>query len=526
VTRYEERAALASAVRRGLDAVGTPALKGKVFVKPNLVMPHHRVGKANYTRPEIARAVVEALLEREPDARFTFGGNSGLGVPTAVMARRAAGSDPELALGYWALERLFPGAVRISPTDEAPLRGYRLSRGPLLTLDEREKDAWHPEDPRKRFWDVITTSGELETTDHVLFLPKLKSNVLSHGLTAAVKLGGIGLLTDRDRLKGHNHLNDRRIADMLEIAEPDLIVTDAVEVAIGGNQMTEPGYPLGAVIVASNALAHDTVAAAILGLDARKIGHLAIAHARGYGPIDLDAIDVVGDVTIDELRARLAKVENGFFPVDKFGERYHRDTGLDFPMEILTGPPYEHAGAHGVLLDWLYMTHDFPEARDGISRWPRGTCVAGEFQGFPKNSLVYCVGKRACAKFRSQVQSLFGLRIPLPVWKQLRGFRSVERWRKGKRRGIAFFFEGDPPSHKDLVLGFFLASLGRMRVPLFRPDLIFDSYVKMMGTVSRHRKNNAGGIPIVETRDIARVRARTAELEGASARPKRELAPV
>lgn len=114
VPRYDDRAALASAVRRGLNAVGGH-VRGHVFTKPNLVMPHHKVGRACYTRPEVARAVIEALLERAPDARFTVGGNSGLGVPTAVMARRAAGAEPELADGFWALERLFPGAVRIAP---------------------------------------------------------------------------------------------------------------------------------------------------------------------------------------------------------------------------------------------------------------------------------------------------------------------------------------------------------------------------------------------------------------------------
>lgn len=525
VPRYDDRAALASAVRRGLDAVGG-RVSGHVFAKPNLVMPHHRVGKACYTRPEVARAVFEALLERSPDARFTVGGNSGLGVPTAVMARRAAGADPDLADGFWALERLFPGHVTLSPTDEAPLRRFRLSRGPLLTPEEQERDAWHPMDPRARFWDAIETSAALGEADSVLFLPKLKSNVLSHGLTAAIKLGGIGLLIDRNRLHGHNHLNDRRIADMLEIAEPDLIVTDAIEVAIGGNQMTEPGYPLGAVIVATNAVAHDVVCAAILGLDARKIGHVAIAAARGYGPIDLDGIEVVGDLRIDELRARLAKVENGFLPVADFHERYRRETGLAFPLDVLSGPPYEHAGAHGVLLDWFYMTHDFPEARASMAKWPRATCVVGEFEGFPRTSLVYCIGKRACARFRSQVKTTWRLRVPKWVHARLRGFASVERWRHGKRSGVAIHFEGDPPSHKDLVLGFFLASLGRMMPPLFRVDLVWDSYVKMLGTLRRHSRNNPNGVPLVEASGIPRVRARTAELAARAEVAARPLEPA
>lgn len=104
----------------------------------------------------------------------------------------------------------------------------------------------------------------------------------------------IGLLLDRERMWNHNYNLDEKIIDLLEVGFPDFIATDAIEISLGGNQMTQHGKHLGMILMAENPLAHDVVCAHILHLDPHNIKHLRIAHERGYGPLRLDEIESRG----------------------------------------------------------------------------------------------------------------------------------------------------------------------------------------------------------------------------------------
>jgi uncharacterized protein (DUF362 family) len=55
----------------------------------------------------------------------------------------------------------------------------------------------------------IKTSEEIIHRDFLIYTPKLKSNSLSHELTAAIKLN-IGILLDRERMWDHNHNLDEK----------------------------------------------------------------------------------------------------------------------------------------------------------------------------------------------------------------------------------------------------------------------------------------------------------------------------
>ncbi|HEY3999632.1 MAG TPA: DUF362 domain-containing protein [Candidatus Xenobia bacterium] len=502
-----QSAVLAEALSRGFGVVQVPL--GRVLAaKCNWVMAHRGVSRHCYTRPEVVRPAIEQILSQVPDAELTFIGNSGAGVPTAVMARRAEGEAPEFrGQGFCALPGMFHGRVRIVPTDEGPLTRYRLSMGPRIPSEERRQaaTAWTPQ---HRYWESILTSRALRDAETLIWFPKLKSNVLSQGLTGACKLGGIGLLLDEDRMDGHNFHNDRRIADMMEIARPDLIVTDAVEVAWGGNQMTEPGKHLGILMMSDNPVAHDVVACHLFGLDVMRVNHVRMCGERGWGPLRLEDVRIVTEVPLDELRRRVAGFgSSGFLPVDQFGAYFKDQTGYDLPLEIVSGPPYEHAGSHGVLLDWLYMSYDFAERRAGMARWPAASLLVGEFEGSWQHSKVYCIGRRASERFTSAVQVVQEYRVPGWISRLLRGPSHVQRYRTAEGKvGWAVHMSGDPPTHRDFILGFFLGSLGAMVPALFRADLIFDSYVLMLGTKVRRLLNNPGPPPEVDAESIARMK--------------------
>ncbi|MEN6310187.1 MAG: hypothetical protein ABFD80_01460, partial [Acidobacteriota bacterium] len=200
----------------------------------------------------------------------------------------------------------------------------------------------------------------------------------------------------------------------------------------GGNQLTQPGRPLGLVIMAANPVAHDAVCAHILHLDPEKIDHVRLAHERGYGPIRLEDIEISGDIGLEEARERTKDVETGFIHADD----------LRANIKILSGEPYCRGGCHGVFLDWIYMIRDRkPRLWERLPEW---TVVIGKYKGDVRAKRVMIIG--SCSEVQGQ----------------------LEARRRGRIRGC-------PPKHKSMVLWFFLKA-GIVN-PLFRLDLIWDAYV-------------------------------------------------
>lgn len=522
VPSYDDPDAIAAAVRRGLEFLGyTPP--ARLVGAANWVLAHREVARSCYTRPEFLLGALRALLGRNESASIELIGNAGAGVPTRSVARRAAGTSVAFERrGAYELERALPGRVRIRPTDSARLGRYRLSVGPLLdggerrAIDRGDLDA-SAVDARKRFWSEVRTSACLADAEGLVLFPKLKSNVLSHGLTGAIKLVGIGLLLDDDRMEGHNYHNHRRIADMLEVAEPDLIVTDGIEMALGGNQMTERGHPLGALVMARNCVAHDATLARILGLNPEGIEHLRIASERGYGPLWADEIELGGDVKVGELASRVRSFgDTGFMPVTDFPKRFEREVRQPCPVEVIGAPPWDVAGSHGLVLDWLYMTYDFRERRRDMAEWPPLSIVCGGFGGDaappPSNERVFVIGDRAIEAWRALGWGGFGLTLPGFVRRLVRGPSRVERFTAPEgRKGWAWLVPGDPPTHRDVLLAIALGTGLRVRPPLVRLDLLLDSYVRSVATRLGRILRNLGGAASLEADAIPRLAARKRE---------------
>ncbi len=497
-----------------------------MVAKANWVFAHPRMSPAAYTRPEVVHAALTKLFATDPDLYVLMCGNSGLGVSTRRMARAARGArgTPFARRGYRALPRLHRGRVALRPTDETRYYRYQLSVGAPMSPEAR-LDPNATLLPEHRYWERVVTGWELMHADSVVLFPKLKTNVLAHGLSAALKLQGIGFLRDGDRLVGHDWNNGRRIADMLEVTDPDLVVTDAVDIGRGGNQMTQAAYRLGAVIVADNAVAHDAVCARILGFEPGSIPHLHLAAERGFGPLDLDAIDLVSEEPLERLATRARGFgPTGLIRVDEFPARFAKTTGAPFPLQIVAGEPYDVPGTCGVLLDWLYTGFDDPARRDRMTAWPNATVVVGDAAIDPAHPTVYLVGDRAIGAFRRVAAELTTVvRIPAPVRRMLRGLGAIRRYRLHDGRvGIAVEIPGEPPAHRDLILGFFFGSRGRLRASFLRFGLVVESY--FFGTLAaiRRRTRNRAGIPVVHARKIARLRGRSWRLRwGEPARLKR-----
>jgi uncharacterized protein (DUF362 family) len=390
-----------SIIQEGLEDLGIKEkAHGHITIKPNVVMAHHKLAPSAYTRPEFLDGLLTVLeAQQGADLKITVTEKTGAGLPTSRMFRRA---------GYFRLKKNHD--LRLLPLEEDKKKRVTLSKGVVHK--------------------TIKTGASIVDCDFLIYTPKLKSNVLSHGLTAALKLN-IGILMDRERMWNHNHKLDEKIVDLLEVGHPDFIVTDAVEVCFGGNQMTQHGFPLGLVIMATNPLAHDVVCAHLLHLNPKEIPYLRIAHDRGYGPLDLSDVKIGGDVSLDQVQEKTKSWDLGFQRVDEV------DTGMD----ILCGLPYCTGGCHGVFLDWLYMIKDRKPKL--WKKYPGWTVVIGRHQGDVQADKLMKIG--TC----TEVQG------------------SLKARRQVKIRGC-------PPKHKDLVLFWFLK--GGVLNPMFRLDLIIDAY--------------------------------------------------
>jgi hypothetical protein len=71
-------------------------------------------------------------------------------------------------------------------------------------------------------------------------------------------------------------------------------------------------------------VAFDAVCCQIIGIDPLTVEHIRLAHERGFGPVSLDEIDIVGDVSLAEAQARADGFRVGLIRV----EDYFADTNI------------------------------------------------------------------------------------------------------------------------------------------------------------------------------------------------------
>jgi uncharacterized protein (DUF362 family) len=376
-------------------------LTGRVVIKPNLVMSHPKVASDSFTRSEVVEGVIRVIQNMgENISSIDIVEKSGLGITTATAFRHA---------GYRILKQRY--GVGLCAMEEGKKVRVVLERGRIHTH--------------------LTIAKEMAERNFLIFVPKLKTNVLSHGISGALKLN-IGTIDGRERLANHHKDLPKKIVDILEIADPDLIVTDGVSMAFGGNQMTQRGIGVGVLVVATNALAHDLVCAKMLGLDPHGVEHIQEAIDRGIGPRSFDEIEVVGDFQISKCRAVTRKLNFGFYPVDRF----------ESPMRIISGLPYCTGGCQGIFLDWLHMIADRKPKL--IRKFPSIAVLIGKVTKPVEARKVLLVGNCALASRMVRTKKIIRIR-------------------------------GCPPSHKRIVWDMMIKL--RLLAPLVRPSLIYDGFV-------------------------------------------------
>lgn len=393
---------VASVIEKALNHITlSKPISGKIVIKPNLVLVHPKVATENYTRKEVMEGILKVIRGQGKDIeKIDIVEKSGLGVTTSTAFRNA---------GYRKLARKY--AVKLRAMEERRRSTVVLEKGKVHTH--------------------LSIAREMAERDFLVFAPKFKTNVLTHAYTGALKLN-IGTIDSKERLLHHNHRLDAKIVDILEVANPDLIVTDGIRLSFGGNQMTQQGTDFGVVAVSSNAVAHDMVCARLLGLDPFKIGHIREAIDRGYGPSSFEEIEIFGDFPIEKGQAICEKLDFGFYRVEEFKCNF----------DIRSGVPYCVGGCHGIFLDWLHMVKDRKPKR--LKRFPKLTVLLGRVDEPVEAKRVLLVGDCALASPRVKAKTVRKLR-------------------------------GCPPSHKWIVWTMMVKY--RLFAPLVLPSLIIDGFV-------------------------------------------------
>jgi len=95
---------------------------------------------------------------------------------------------------------------------------------------------------------------------------------------------------------------DRRLVDLVSVVRPGLAVIDAIT-GIEGNGPSSGRIinSLNVIIAANDPVAADVAGASLMGIDPKKIGHIALAGKRGLGETDMSIIRFLG-VPLDEVR--------------------------------------------------------------------------------------------------------------------------------------------------------------------------------------------------------------------------------
>lgn len=314
-------------VREGMQELGVRP-SGKILLKPNAVLAHPRYFPHAYTRKEFLEGVVLATKARAQRVeQIAVGERSGITVPTRYSFRNA---------GYFqVIRRHGLKAFFFEETRQVPL--------PLRSPG--------------RLRDRVFVPEPVAACDGLINLPKFKAHPWCR-LTLSLK-NYIGLQDDAHRLLDHNIHLEEKIVDLQEVVPSRFIAVDAV---IAGQKMmlTPTPFPLGAIVMGTNACAVDTVACHMVHVDPRDVIHLRLASERGYGPMDLGEIEVAGDFPLDEVQEKTRRFEFCVERIDRYfqpGGFLHCTVGR-FPE----GRDYCWGGCPGALQEAAHILRVYDEA--------------------------------------------------------------------------------------------------------------------------------------------------------------------
>lgn len=319
-------------IREGIQELGLKP-SGKVMLKPNAVLAHQDYFTHAFTRKEFIDGILSALSScRNEITEISLGERSGLNIPTRFCFRNAGYED----------------IIKKHKVKKYCFDEQKHVAVPLLHKDSLRRQVFIPK--------------PVTETDFLINLPKFKAHTWSR-LTLSLK-NYIGLQDDRHRLVDHNMFLEQKIADLQEVIQSKFIAIDAI---IAGEKMmlTPDPFPMGAIVMGTNSCAVDTVGCHMVNVDPNQLIHLKLSAERGYGPMDLNEIEIGGDFPLEELQQKNRNFRFTMEPIDEYFSNHEnlRCTVGTFPEKHSEG--YCRGGCPGALLEAVHIIHSIDPSLAG-----------------------------------------------------------------------------------------------------------------------------------------------------------------
>jgi hypothetical protein len=276
----------------------------------------------------------------------------------------------------------------------------------------------------------------------------------------------------------HDHRLNEKIRDLQYIIQPQFLVIDAI-MAGEGRMLTPKPFPLNLIIMGDNQVAFDAVCCAIIGVLAKDVPHIALTHKEGFGPVDLGEIELLGDVTLEQARARAKGFEVGLIRVEKYFEGTNI-TAYAGPPPEMERTDYCWGGCPGAIEEAIEIIRQYDKECD--SKMPHMHVVFGAYEGeidAKPDEMVVFIGD--CAEWKGKlkggdelvsVESLYKPRStkdPMHAKHDDIYSKMVKILRKVSRERTAPYIrlEGCPVSVAEHVLA--LVGLAKLKNPFFDP---------------------------------------------------------
>lgn len=317
---------IAAIVKAGMDELGvTPS--GKILLKPNVVLAHPEVFPHAFTRKEFLDGVIAATKEKARDAEeIAVGERSGITIATRYNFKQA---------GY-------PEVIK-----RHKVKTYYFDEDKHLPVSIKSDYSLR---------DNIFIPKAIVDCDFLINLPKFKAHPWCR-LTLSLK-NFIGIQDDRHRLVDHNQFLEHKIADLQSVIQPKFIAIDAI--TAGQKMMLTPTpFDMGAIIMGTNSCAVDTVGCHMVHVEPKDLIHLRYASERGFGPMNLEQIEVGGDFPLDEVRE---KTRNFEFCLERIDDYFGADSNLSCTVGTFPeahSPDYCWGGCPGSLQEAMHILRGF-----------------------------------------------------------------------------------------------------------------------------------------------------------------------
>ncbi len=369
-----EPEAIRKIVAEGLETLGLRPF-GRTLVKPNVVSSG-QMFKHAYTRPEFIEGVVRALRDRAAAPgpgpaldELAVGERCGITIPTRYA---------------------FAGAGYDEMFKRVGVKHYCFEEEPQVEI---------PLTHAGRLRDYLYTSEPVARADFFVNCPKFKAHPWTT-VTFSMK-NYIGIQDDRHRLIDHDQRLDEKVADLQYVVQPRFIAIDAI-IAGEGRMLTPIPRSLNLILMGNNQPAIDAVACAIIGVDARDVAHIRLASDRGFGPIDLAKIELSGDVTLEEARARAKGFKVGLVRVEKYFEG-SKITAYAGPPPDSEKTDYCWGGCPGAIEEAIEILRLFDQQCD--EKMPKMHVIFGDYRGpidaKPGEKVIF-IGD--CAQWQGKLQ--------------------------------------------------------------------------------------------------------------------------